>query len=312
MITFRQYQEGDEDAIIELFLLSYGHPISKEKWKWRFKDNPVGRTYINLAWDGDVLVGHYSIAPRHTYMFGDECLTALSTTTMVHPDYRGKDLFTTLAKQNYEKFSSDGGEMIYGFPNALSHGGFVRHLHWNHIYEIPTMMWTPPSYFKGKIPTNIERFVYVNELHDIWAGMKEQYPIIHDRSLKYLLWRYVNCPTERYVMASYKAEKPEGYIVYKIYNKVSYDIVDLIFLEDDVGIALVEFMIYEAIMNGKESINLWASINSNPHFYNKLLKLGFRNSTPITYFGAIGFSTKSLHGQLPKSWYITMGDSDVY
>lgn len=56
--------------------------------------------------------------------------TGLSGTTMTHPEYRGKGLFPVLARSTYARMKAANMAMVWGFPNAMSHRGFVRNLNW--------------------------------------------------------------------------------------------------------------------------------------------------------------------------------------
>ncbi len=42
----RDYNEGDESAILDLFELVFGKSMSRDFWKWRFVDNPSGEGMI--------------------------------------------------------------------------------------------------------------------------------------------------------------------------------------------------------------------------------------------------------------------------
>ena len=41
-VDARPWKDGDEKAILELFQLSFGAPLSERYWRWRFLDNPSG------------------------------------------------------------------------------------------------------------------------------------------------------------------------------------------------------------------------------------------------------------------------------
>lgn len=138
MMEIRPYRHGDEEKILELFRLCYGWELTEAAWAWRYRDNPAGKGIIELCWDGGVLAAHYSVAPSIARIGGRDCLTALSGTTMTHPDYRGLNLYPKLAQRVYDRASELGVVMVRGFPNSFSHRGLVRELEWKDVYEIPT------------------------------------------------------------------------------------------------------------------------------------------------------------------------------
>lgn len=97
-MEIRDYKPGDEKQILKLFEYSFGKKLPEEYWHWRFIDNPQKQIMIKLMWDKEILAGHYAVSPIEMIVHGEKILTALSMTTMTHPDYIGKGIFTQLAK----------------------------------------------------------------------------------------------------------------------------------------------------------------------------------------------------------------------
>lgn len=119
-----------EGEIAQLFLDSFGKPLSSDEWRWFYIDNPVGDPYVSLFYENGKLLGHYAVLPTLLSIRGKSFVAYRSMTTMVHPDGRGKGLFTELAKRVYSMLETDGASMVYGFPNANSAPGFIRNLGW--------------------------------------------------------------------------------------------------------------------------------------------------------------------------------------
>ena len=128
-MEIKAYKLGDELKIIELFEQSFGKKMSLEYWKWRFSDNPfTSNIFIDLMWDNDLLVGHYAVSPVEMILEDKKILTALSMTTMTHPQYGGKGIFSKLAENLYKRLTEEGYTMVWGFPNNNSHYGFNKNL----------------------------------------------------------------------------------------------------------------------------------------------------------------------------------------
>jgi len=90
----KKYQPGDETKIIQLFNLCFNQEMSLEVWNWRFLNNPFTKEiFVHLMWEGEDLVGHYAVSPVNMLVNGEELKTALSMTTMTHPDYGGEGNF---------------------------------------------------------------------------------------------------------------------------------------------------------------------------------------------------------------------------
>lgn len=119
-----------EDEISKLFQASFGRELSAEEWRWFYVDNPVGPAYVSLFYEGGQLLGHYAVVPTLLRMRGQSFIAYRSMTTMVHPDGRGRGLFTELANRVYKMLQDDKASMVYGFPNGNSAPGFAKYLGW--------------------------------------------------------------------------------------------------------------------------------------------------------------------------------------
>lgn len=313
-LLIRSYQPGDEVAIVELFQKTFGRSMSLAFWAWRFRDNPIGRVLIDLAWSGDVLVGHYAVSPVMVWMGGQERLTALSMTTMTHPDYRGRGLFVTLAKSVYRRMADEDLAMVWGFPNAISHRGFVCNLAWVDIHEVPIFRRVlaegrsmPEPSAHVCVLSNLD-----SRLDRLWDEVKGRHRILTKRDSRYLGWRYTAHPEQQYtVLGHVQDDRLLGYAVCKRYQN-DVDLVDILSVDDEVGLNLVCGVAQWAVREHAVALNMWLNVMLSLH--HKLEKIGFRNSEPITYFGArvlqVGINSPDVRDF--KNWYLTMGDSDVY
>lgn len=181
---------------------------------------------------------------------GDElCLGSLPLDTMVHPDYRGQGMFTTLAKEAYKLAAERGIHFIYGFPNENSRHGFITKLDWRELHNgIP--LWVRPLNFEdifkkrfaankfiaslaGKAGKLVIGLFYWSPRHMpsccvsevssldgrfdlLWQEASKDYNILAVRDKAYLAWRYIEKPGENYtVLAAERGEKLLGFIVVK-------------------------------------------------------------------------------------------------
>lgn len=122
-----------KEEIYLLFEASFGQKLEEADWHWFYINNPSGPAYVSLFYDDDSgqLLGHYAVIPtKFTYM-GESFIAYRSMTTMVHPEGRGRGLFTEMANRVYDLLEQDKAALVYGFPNANSAPGFAKHLGWN-------------------------------------------------------------------------------------------------------------------------------------------------------------------------------------
>ncbi len=314
-LEIRAYRPGDESDILALFRQSYGRDMSSDYWSWRFRESPAGPGIIYLTWDGNVLAAHYAVTAVEVRMGGCDWPTGLSGTTMTHPGYRGRGFFRLLARATYEQMAREGMIAVWGFPNAMSHRGFVRDLAWGDIHEVPTLRLS----LEGRLclPAPIEDVVEVpafdGRFDCLWERVRDEAAIAVKRDHRYLQWRYVENPAEHYrILACAAGPDLAGFAVFKRYGD-ELQVVDLLSAPDpEVGLALISHVIQVGLQEAAASVSLWLNVTHPLH--HALERLGFRNGEPVTYFGG-----RVLHAHVPASdlydyrcWHLTMGDSDVF
>lgn len=297
------------EKLQELFRLSYGREISEEYLIWRYVDNPLLSTFAAVEFAEDKIVSSYTASPCCLSYGGETLKTALSATTMTHPDYRGLGLFPQLADQVYKQMGQSGFEVIWGFPNPLSHPVFLSKLQWFDIAAVPTMT------LKVSNRAQNERMNYTtdNDFALGYGGVSfPEAPIAVIKSQAYLQWRYREHPTNSYanIIVSNK-QGITSHVVLKIYNN-TLDIVDMRAATREEAEYLLESAVSYAVENKLQTIQGWAPIH---HFiYSLYKKAGFEAGSPVFNFGG-----RLLVNRLNKNdfadysrWYVQMGDSDVF
>lgn len=313
-MEIRGYQKGDETKILELFQLSFGKKMAEEYWEWRFSNNPFSEEYrIDLMWDGDQLVGHYAVSPIEMIVDKNVITTALSMTTMTHPNYGGKGIFSQLAESLYDKLSQDGFQMVWGFPNNNSHYGFNKNLNWKDI-ALQGMMSVEVKHFERSFIDNVafdSVFKFTESESSILNATNKKIAI--NKTVNYLNWRYFQNPTATYKVL--KLKEKNCIIVYKVItsftdpNKNEIDVMDLNFNNDQ--LTLNELI--SSVLNNEENIlkiNLWDSLFSDNQI--ALEKAGFRIGAPVTYLGSRNLQGSSVGEENYKNWDISFSYSDVF
>lgn len=296
------------DRLANLFEKSFKKRIDKNYLNWRYVKNPVRELLVNVEINNEDVIANYSASPVVMSIYGENVKTALSMTTMTDPMHMGKGLFPKLATELYEHMEDNDYSLIWGFPNNNSHRGFVNKLKWNDVYEIPTM----------KLIVSNE-----NKLNDFYEtdnqfnlDYKEVVPIekgiFVKKDKEYLKWRYHLNPINKYTnLVVRDIDSVSSFCVIKVYNE-SLDIIDFQPRNIDEGQKLLNQVVAFAHQKNLTTINCWAPRH---HFTHQLYeKLGFFNSSPITYLGFKNFKKDSSSEYLVNynNWYIQMGDSDVY
>jgi hypothetical protein len=311
-LNFRRYSIGDEKHILNVFERAFGRELSFDYWKWRYIDNPIkDTTLINLAWDENKLAAHYALSPTALFINGIKYCAALSMTTFTDPNYLRRGLFTKLAQELYSNNKSSL-DVVFGVPNDNSVSGFTNKLGFNLIKEIP-MLESKISNVKINVCRKCEIVEKFDKRFDeLFLNVINKYKIITSRDSKYLNWRFVENPHNKYQIIAYiEEEKVLGYAVIKTYNSgMIGDIVDLIALNDSVLRHLLNFSFNLFQSKNILSVNTWFCDNEN---MNTLKEFNFQESGQYFHF-IVKNNSEVLNENLFNfnNWYITMSDIDIF
>ena len=306
LLTEKEFNEYIP-SFSKLFEVSFNRKIKEEFFKWRYLDNPVKDLLVAVAIDKGEIVANYSVSPMLVERDGNVYKTAISMTTMTHPKYEGRGLFNSLAKMIYDEMKRRNYVAVWGFPNSISHGVFIKKLGWKDVYEIPTMSLNLDKL--EMIKNNDDFNVVKNNCFDIFENEVQNHNYHTKKSKEYYQWRYAKHPYNIY--ENYVVEKDQEYVgnmVIKIYNN-SIDIIEFNFIEDEEIKVAIHYLINLGIKNKYQRISGWVNLFNTSH--TTFERLGFENTKPITYFSLKNIINDSLTLNY-KDYDFSMGDSDVY
>lgn len=311
-MEIKNYKKGDEFKILELFEICFKKEMNLDYWKWRFENNPfTDDMFIKLMWDDNLLIGHYAVSPIEMMVDNEIYLAGLSMTTMTHPEYGGKGIFSKLAESVYEHQKQKDHLMVWGFPNNNSHYGFNKNLNWRDI-ALLGMMSLSVSEFKNA--NNFDNWTPINSFDKLTASIfnTKTTTVSINKTIEYLNWRYFKNPTAKYNVII--DDNNLVGLIYKIIPSFTnpdlfeIDILECNFNNNiDTLRSLISYIL--SIETGVVKLNLWDSIFSANQI--ALEKIGFRIGAPVTYLGARLFqNNKSVEDY--KNWDISFGYSDIF
>lgn len=349
----RGYQSGDEMAICALFEKVFGKPMGKTEsirhWRWEFLENPADGLFVQLAWDGDKLVGQYTASPVYMYADGRNITAALSHDTMTDPEYARLGIFRNTAEALYADQKKEGHFFIYGFPNRNSIHGFIKHLQWQRIMTVPVhvrpirMIKNISRYLSAgmRVSQKEESILNVASLpydksgvynlriekefgnwaDELWKSCRNQHRLWVVRDRNYLNWRYVLKPENQYnIVSAWEDDKPIGYVVFAFIDmNFGKSVFVMDFVTDLNYKGAAELLLSSVINAAHENACAVASVLLTPgskylHIFRKKLFLPLPEyifPQPL-YFGARSFDSSFNHLIFnPKAWSISWGDNDV-
>lgn len=310
-----EYKEGDKNKILELFNISFNKEMSSEYWDWRFKQNPFfQQPLIYLMWDKNKLIGHYAVSPVEMIIDGEKKLTALSMTTMTHPEYAGKGIFSKLASSLYKDLANKYKfDMVWGFPNLNSHYGFIKNLGWNDITLIPMLSLHLKNHKLNNLDIIYDVKKNFDKYHSDLLISKTDNKVKINKTKEYLNWRYSSNPDFDYKIIEINQYNFAAYKIIKSFENVEKYEIDILefYCKEDINNLLL--LINAIILEEQKAIikvNLWNSIFSKEQIF--LEKMRFQQSSPITYLSCLPFNENKNIISDYRNWEIDFGYSDVF
>jgi GNAT superfamily N-acetyltransferase len=125
-INLRRYTSEDRAEFLELYRSVFGNEGRREWFEWKYRENPyTDRVPIIVAEADGTLIG---ACPNFVLKLrvGDTVFTAVQPCdVMVHPDYRGMGIFSSLLSRSMEVHQREGVELGFTFPNEQSLPAFI-------------------------------------------------------------------------------------------------------------------------------------------------------------------------------------------
>jgi GNAT superfamily N-acetyltransferase len=317
----REYIPGDEQEISELFNVVFKRKLDLRLWNWRFVENPCGKGIIRLMFDNQKLVGHYAVTPTPLWVKGKVYRAAFSMTTMTHPDYCGRGIFSQLASEVYGCCKAKGIKFVFGFPNENSYHGFTQKLGWHGFGRVKG--WAierEPAHLPREHEFAYEELrAFDKRVDDLWARARESNNIMVPRTADFINWRYFQQPGGEYTVYGIidRNSVLQGLLVLKVFigrDETAGHIIDFLAPDrPDVQQAILRKATEFFAKKGVANITCW--IPSGSPIAAQLQAIGFSQKGWPTYSGVkvlddafedISFVTD------PCLWSFTMGDSDVF
>lgn len=317
-ISYRSYRDGDENVILELYNSVFAKHQSIEQWRWAYRRNPVGRMDIALAFDGTQLVAQSAGIPLVLSHEGQLLQTSRIQNVLVHPDCRGRGIFTQTLLRLTEHLRLHEVDFVLTFPNDKSVPGFLKTRTYEHAFDISQYEWNASCGIAGAvdlIAVELEESPVFHE-SDVDFVRRELAPFaIHNvRDLPYLTWRYHRDSGAPYRVArAFLDAEQVGFAVVKPYPQTgSIDLVEFVVASDESIVrSLLRGVLAAYEREQLHVLNLW----SMPHYplHTSLLRIGFERTERVTHAMYKRFSARcSSRSGDATAYYLSMGDSDVY
>jgi hypothetical protein len=341
--SIRDYKEGDEFKIMQLFTAVFGGCYSLDKWRWQYRNNNIGQAWIAVAEAANEIVAHYALMRQNLNFMGRELIAVTPTDTMVRSNQRGQGWYTRLATRVYGQAHENGAKAVFGFPNRESLPGFLRNLGGHKIANLKTFYYrTGFRKHLGAAADCAARFFYAlpnraassfmsrqsfprhsiqisstlpPDLGKPLKEMLDQEVLSVWKDYEYLEYRYQNHPDRTYRFhILYAGDQPAGLVVVRDASSIAM-ICEVMHRKKDVReTAFLPRSVLSHYQRHSESQHVefrgWDS-----GFFDAVFSLsGFRclPTSELVFAGRV-FDDPDLEKKflLPHNWTITIGDTDI-
>ena len=112
-----ELSKEERSQIIGLYNSIFDENWNDSIFENQYLNNVKGDSIHVLMKADGVVVGHDAGTPSFYKINGNRVPAMCNVDTMIHPNYRGIENYYDLMKAAFDKFSDEGYEFVYGFPN---------------------------------------------------------------------------------------------------------------------------------------------------------------------------------------------------
>jgi hypothetical protein len=322
-VIIRGFQDEDENAFLALHHRAFGPHWSRAHWRWRFRENPLGRTDLLGAFDGSgrCLASYGGVTLPFT-LEGREALATNQSDVAIEPGLRrglgGSRLLAEITQRFFEHCGRNV-QLIWGFPEP----GLLRivtrfadvHILRDVVFLVRPVTRPPTSTCEVLVHPLARCGPEVTEL---WARCDDVHRTAVCRNASYLEWRFVRHPGVDYtVLGARDARSGElrGIAVLRSggWDASVVSLCDWLVPRDDRDAeqALVAWVVAEAARRGHSHVVGWFPA-PQLQFHRFQVDHGFfAQATPYQQgvrWWVPGITRRWLH----EHWYQTLGDLDFF
>ena len=220
---------GEPDlSAFEACFARNGSPRDPAAFRWQYTRAPAGAPVVDFSVDRaaeeERVAGIYAVFPVRAKVGGRTVVGAQSLDTLTDAAFRGRGIFTTLARSVYARCAAGGVGFVYGFPNGSSAPGFFSKLEWRALDPVPFLIRPlRTGYFLARFPRAgralarladlplprpralrpgpgeevVAVAAFGDEFDALWARASAALPVAVVRDAAYLRWRFAK-PGEGY------------------------------------------------------------------------------------------------------------------
>ncbi|PIE24471.1 MAG: hypothetical protein CSA62_04115 [Planctomycetota bacterium] len=331
-IQFREYQPGDEQAILDTFNLTFREVCGEgyvdrelSHWEWEFGQNPAGaRMMLAFAPDGRC-AAQYAATPMKVVLAGGKELSFFhAVDSMVHPEFRKglskRPIFVDMAERFFERYGGREDHLGFGYPVRPAWRIGERYLGYR---LIRTLEYLLQNVGVAKAPSEVEVELsdrFPEQVDELFAELQPGFACTVEKSFVYLDWRYRRCPSIEYkILLARREGRLRGFAVVRSDGGLvpgAATIGDLLVGSDEPEILAALVAKAHEIARAAGCTQLLTVQNPELPWAEEFRSLGFE-AEPSSHWlerklGSRDWSSGLTQEWLGEHWYYQLGDSDLF
>jgi len=352
-------EESDIPGVMDLRLrvkeLGVPEKNNPDFWRWENFQNPYGPTMAMIALTGEEVISHIALLPRRLWVNGKSYSCCMALESMTDRRFRAKGLFPRLWFELKPRHQAKEISILFGFPNRYARPIFHKGFKWLDVGspQLRAYPFRPGQVLRSRgglassllsLPAAAGGFLYRLPFKFKPSGRVSQasafderfqplldeihgrHPIILERSVDYLNWRYLKAVARNYTALFVTMDDSEtvaGYLVYSraLYEELVLGVVMDLQISENAPDGLGEEMLSTALWQmNKDGAHLALSLSMPADPINRVLRRrGFffvsRKFNPNPFDLMIELCDKKLNREVltnPDHWRLGFGDIDVF
>jgi len=320
--TTREYRDGDEAAILDLFARSFPHaPRSIEHFRWKYLENPFGNRHISLTFDSDGrLVAHYAGYLVPFRADGRDVLAHQIGDTMTDAGVRhiGRGPTSILGRTAlhfYATFCENRIAFNYGFNVANIQKFSLRFLRSDRVEPVTYRVRAEPVRPIHRVARWLRGYSLQlvretdGEWDELFARSADAFRFCVRRDAQYVRWRYLACPDVAYAVVSIrKWKRLVGWIAFRI-RENRFALGDA-FFDPQHGDALDVVLRHVVPSYPVDLIEGW--FPPRPEWFNRTLGFERRPEPQDLSVMCVPFVWNEVVPRMRDDLYYSWGDSDLF
>jgi hypothetical protein len=306
-LEFKSIDKMDYDKYIELSQICFPHvDMSFSLFKWHFLDCPSGPRRSYVLEKDDSFIGLMSALPikiKHNNTIKNG---TLFTNGMLHPDYRGKNIFIDLVCKGINEEKKKKSEILLVVPSKISYKSTIK----TGYTFLGNLDFIAKFFFKIRKNRCIRIDNFDSDIDKLMDQITQRTNFLVYKDYKYLNWRYTKRPNKNYKFYITKTDDEiTGFMVISNYDDRKYLKTHIVDLQAINFVAFKELIACaEGLAVNRHELNCWQITNSIYEDWFK--KVGF---IPTTEKDVLLINMDSNIQPLNSCyWWFSLGDNDVY